>query len=188
VWATHGEPNDVNAHPHFSNNRKLSIIHNGIIENYASIKQQLIQKGHVFLSDTDTEVLIHFIEDIQLETGGTLESAVRLALKEVVGAYAIVVMSVDHPGQLIAARKGSPLVIGIGEGEFFFASDATPIIEYTKDVVYLDDYEVAVISDGKLSIQNLDSTATIPYIQKAGNGAGNHRKRRLRPFHDQRDF
>jgi glucosamine--fructose-6-phosphate aminotransferase (isomerizing) len=165
-WATHGEPNDVNAHPHFSNNRKLSIIHNGIIENYASIKQQLIQKGHVFLSDTDTEVLIHFIEDIQLETGGTLESAVRLALKEVVGAYAIVVMSVDHPGQLIAARKGSPLVIGIGEGEFFFASDATPIIEYTKDVVYLDDYEVAVISDGKLSIQNLDNTATIPYIQK----------------------
>jgi glucosamine--fructose-6-phosphate aminotransferase (isomerizing) len=165
-WATHGEPNDVNAHPHFSNNRKLSIIHNGIIENYASIKQQLIQKGHVFLSDTDTEVLIHFIEDIQLETGGTLESAVRLALKEVVGAYAIVVMSVDHPGQLIAARKGSPLVIGIGEGEFFFASDATPIIEYTKDVVYLDDYEVAVVSDGKLSIQNLDNTATIPYIQK----------------------
>jgi glutamine---fructose-6-phosphate transaminase (isomerizing) len=165
-WATHGEPNDVNAHPHYSNNRRLSIIHNGIIENYAAIKQNLIKKGHVFLSDTDTEVLIHFIEDIQNETGDTLEGAVRLALKEVVGAYAIVVMSVDHPGQLIAARKGSPLVIGIGEGEFFFASDATPIIEYTKDVVYLDDYEVAVISDGKLSIQNLDSTETIPYIQK----------------------
>jgi glucosamine--fructose-6-phosphate aminotransferase (isomerizing) len=165
-WATHGEPNDVNAHPHFSNNRRLSIIHNGIIENYAAIKKNLISKGHKFLSDTDTEVLIHFIEDIQQETGGTLESAVKLALKEVVGAYAIVVMSVDHPGQLIAARKGSPLVIGIGEDEFFFASDATPIIEYTKDVVYLDDYEVAVVADGKLSIQNLDNTETIPYIQK----------------------
>jgi len=165
-WATHGEPNDVNAHPHYSNNRRLSIIHNGIIENYASIKQNLISKGHKFLSDTDTEVLIHFIEDIQQETGGSLESAVKIALKEVVGAYAIVVMSLDHPGQLIAARKGSPLVIGIGEDEFFFASDATPIIEYTKDVVYLDDYEVAVISEGRLSIQNLDNTETIPYIQK----------------------
>ncbi|MCF2491162.1 glutamine--fructose-6-phosphate transaminase (isomerizing) [Dyadobacter sp. CY347] len=165
-WATHGEPNDVNAHPHYSNNRRLSIIHNGIIENYASIKQNLVTKGHKFLSDTDTEVLIHFIEDIQQETGGSLESAVKHALKEVVGAYAIVVMSVDHPGQLIAARKGSPLVIGIGEDEFFFASDATPIIEYTKDVVYLDDYEVAVISEGRLSIQNLDNTETIPYIQK----------------------
>lgn len=165
-WATHGEPNDVNAHPHYSNNRRLSIIHNGIIENYAAIKQNLIQKGHRFLSDTDTEVLIHFIEDIHMEANCTLEEAVRLALKEVVGAYAIVVMSVGHPGQLIAARKGSPLVIGIGEGEFFFASDATPIVEYTKDVVYLDDYEVAVVSDGKLSIQNLDSTETIPYIQK----------------------
>jgi glucosamine--fructose-6-phosphate aminotransferase (isomerizing) len=165
-WATHGEPNDINAHPHFSNNRKLAIIHNGIIENYASIKKNLIQKGHKFQSETDTEVLIHFIEDIQSETGGSLESAVKLALKEVVGAYAIVVMSVDHPGQLIAARKGSPLVIGIGEDEYFFASDATPIIEYTKDVVYLDDYEVAVVKEGKLSIQNLDNTETIPYIQK----------------------
>lgn len=165
-WATHGEPNDVNAHPHYSNNQKLAIIHNGIIENYATIKQNLIQKGHVFHSDTDTEVLIHFIEDIYKETGDSLENAVKLALKEVVGAYAIVVMSVDHPGQLIAARKGSPLVIGIGEDEFFFASDATPIIEYTKDVVYLDDYEVAAIKDGKLSIQNLDNTETVPYIQK----------------------
>lgn len=165
-WATHGEPNDVNAHPHFSNDRKLAIIHNGIIENYASIKQNLIQKGHVFQSATDTEVLIHFIEDIQKETGTSLEEAVRLALLEVVGAYAIVVMSVDFPDQLIAARKGSPLVIGVGKDEFFFASDATPIIEYTKDVVYLDDYEVAVIRDGKLSIQNLDNTQKVPYIQK----------------------
>ncbi len=166
-WATHGEPNDVNAHPHYSNNHRLAIIHNGIIENYASIKQNLIGKGHKFLSDTDTEVLIHFIEDVQKETGATLEAAVRLALKEVVGAYAIVVMSLDHPGQLIAARKGSPLVIGVGENEYFLASDATPIIEYTKDVVYLDDYEVAVINEGKLSIQHLDSTKeTTPYIQK----------------------
>ncbi|MCE7041237.1 glutamine--fructose-6-phosphate transaminase (isomerizing) [Dyadobacter sp. CY312] len=165
-WATHGEPNDVNAHPHYSNNRKLAIIHNGIIENYASIKQNLLKKGHVFHSDTDTEVLIHFIEDIQNEAGSSLEDAIKLALREVIGAYAIVVMSVDHPGQLIAARKGSPLVIGVGENEFFFASDATPIIEYTKDVVYLDDYEVALVRDGKLSIQNLDNTETIPYIQK----------------------
>ena len=165
-WATHGEPNDVNAHPHFSNDHKLAIIHNGIIENYASIKQNLLQKGHVFHSATDTEVLIHFIEDIQNETGKSLEEAVRLALLEVVGAYAIVVMSVDFPDQLIAARKGSPLVIGIGENEFFFASDATPIIEYTKDVVYLDDYEVAVIRNGELSIQNLDNTQKVPYIQK----------------------
>ena len=165
-WATHGEPNDVNAHPHYSNNRRLAIIHNGIIENYAAIKQNLIGKGHKFLSDTDTEVLVHFIEDVQKETGAALDTAVRLALKEVVGAYAIVVMSLDHPGQLIAARKGSPLVIGVGENEYFLASDATPIVEYTKDVVYLDDYEVAVINEGKLSIQNLDSTETIPYIQK----------------------
>ncbi|MBO9615506.1 MAG: glutamine--fructose-6-phosphate transaminase (isomerizing) [Dyadobacter sp.] len=165
-WATHGEPNDVNAHPHYSNNRRLAIIHNGIIENYAAIKQNLIGKGHKFLSDTDTEVLIHFIEDVQKETGATLETAVRLALKEVVGAYAIVVISLDHPGQLVAARKGSPLVIGVGENEYFLASDATPIVEYTKDVVYLDDYEVAIINEGKLSIQNLDSTETIPYIQK----------------------
>ena len=165
-WATHGEPNDKNAHPHYSNNRKLAIIHNGIIENYASIKKQLLQKGHVFHSDTDTEVLIHFIEDIQLETGHGLEESVRLALREVVGAYAIVIISADHPGQLIAARKGSPLVIGIGENEFFFASDATPIIEYTKDVVYLDDYQVAVVREGKLSIQSLDNLVTIPYIQK----------------------
>ncbi|CAG5007000.1 Glutamine--fructose-6-phosphate aminotransferase [isomerizing] [Dyadobacter sp. CECT 9275] len=165
-WATHGEPNDRNAHPHYSNSKKLAIIHNGIIENYATLKQNLLNKGHVFQSDTDTEILIHFIEDIQKETGEPLEAAVRIALKEIVGAYAIVVLSVENPTQLIAARKGSPLVIGIGENEFFFASDATPIIEYTKDVVYLDDYEVAVVRDGKLTIQNLDNLETVPYIQK----------------------
>ncbi|MPR35340.1 glutamine--fructose-6-phosphate transaminase (isomerizing) [Salmonirosea aquatica] len=165
-WATHGEPNDTNAHPHYSNDRKLAIIHNGIIENYATLKQKLQQKGHVFISDTDSEVLIHFIEDVRQETGNSLEEAVRLALQEVVGAYAIVVMSDEHPRQLIAARKGSPLVIGIGEDEFFFASDATPIIEYTKDVVYLDDYAIAVVKDNELNILNLDNVPQAPYIQK----------------------
>lgn len=165
-WATHGEPNDTNAHPHYSNDRKLAIIHNGIIENYATLKQKLQQKGHVFTSDTDSEVLIHFIEDVRKETGKSLEEAVRLSLQEVVGAYAIVIMSDEHPRQLIAARKGSPLVIGIGEDEYFFASDATPIIEYTKDVVYLDDFEIAVVKDNELTILNLDNVPQVPYIQK----------------------
>ncbi len=165
-WATHGEPNDVNAHPHYSNDQKLAIIHNGIIENYATLKQKLQQKGHTFTSQTDSEVLIHFIEDVKKETGKTLEEAVRLALQEVVGAYAIVIMSEENPRELIAARKGSPLVIGIGEGEYFFASDATPIVEYTKDVVYLDDYEIAVVKDGELNILNLDNVPQAPYIQR----------------------
>ncbi|GAA4399395.1 glutamine--fructose-6-phosphate transaminase (isomerizing) [Nibrella viscosa] len=165
-WATHGEPNDVNAHPHYAFNRKLAIIHNGIIENYATLKENLIRKGHEFRSQTDSEVLIQFIEEIQKHTCCSLEEAVRQALQEVVGAYAIVIMSEDDPTQLIAARKGSPLVIGIGEGEFFMASDATPIIEYTKDVVYLNDYEVAVIKNGELKVTTLDNTQTTPYIQK----------------------
>ncbi len=165
-WATHGEPNDVNAHPHFSSDRKMALIHNGIIENYAAIKQRLEKKGHVFLSETDSEVLIHFIEDIRNETGQPLEEAVRIALREVVGAYAIVILSQDAPDQLIAARKGSPLVIGIGEGEYFLASDATPIVEYTKNVVYLDDYEIAVVNSAGLKIVNLDNTEKLPYVQK----------------------
>jgi glutamine---fructose-6-phosphate transaminase (isomerizing) len=165
-WATHGEPNDVNAHPHFSQHKKLAIIHNGIIENYATIKQNLVKKGHQFLSATDTEVLIHFIEDIQQETGALLEEAVRLALQEVVGAFAIVVISEDDPTQLVAARKSSPLVIGIGENEYFFASDATPIIEYTKDVVYLDDNQIAVVKDNILKIVNLENEKQPAYIQK----------------------
>lgn len=164
-WATHGEPNDVNAHPHFSSDKKMALIHNGIIENYAAIKQRLEKKGHVFLSDTDSEVLIHFIEDIRNETGQPLEEAVRIALREVVGAYAIVILSQDAPDQLIAARKGSPLVIGIGEGEYFLASDATPIVEYTKNVVYLDDYEIAVVNPQGLKIVNLDKTEKLPYVQ-----------------------
>ncbi len=165
-WATHGEPNDVNAHPHFSQGRKLAIIHNGIIENYATIKQNLIKKGHEFQSATDTEVLIHFIEDIQQETGTALEEAVRLALQEVVGAFAIVVISADDPTQLVAARKSSPLVIGIGEKEYFFASDATPIIEYTKDVIYLDDNQIAVVKNNELKIVNLENEKQAAYIQK----------------------
>ncbi len=164
-WATHGEPNDVNAHPHYSFRRKLAIIHNGIIENYATIKQALKRKGHTFTSDTDTEVLGQFIEDIWLNDGGSLEEAVRLALKEVVGAYAIVVMNAEDPTQLVAARKGSPLVIGVGDHEFFFASDATPIIEYTKEMIYLNDYEVAVVRNGELSVKTLDNTTSTPYVQ-----------------------
>lgn len=165
-WATHGEPNDVNAHPHYSSSRKLAIIHNGIIENYSSLKQELVNKGHIFLSETDTEVLIHFIEDIWENNSCTLEEAVRLALTKVVGAYAIVIMSNDNPDQLIAARKGSPLVIGVGKDEFFMASDATPIIEYTKDVVYLNDLEIAVIDEGQLRIKTIEDAPMTPYIQK----------------------
>lgn len=169
-WATHGEPNDVNAHPHYSANKKLAIIHNGIIENYAALKQELVNRGHVFLSETDSEVLIHFIEEIQENSQCSLEEAVRLALHQVVGAYAIVIIAKDATNQLIAARKGSPLVIGIGktEGnrkEFFIASDATPIIEYTNEVVYLNDHEIAVIRNNELSIKNIDDVPTTPYIQ-----------------------
>lgn len=165
-WATHGEPNDTNAHPHYSNHKKLAIIHNGIIENYDSLKQALLKKGHEFRSQTDSEVLVHFIEDIQQETDCSLEEAVRLALQEVVGAYAIVLMSQDDPTQLIAARKSSPLVIGVGENEFFFASDATPIIEYTKDVIYPEDHQIALVRNGELKIVNLDNERQVPYIQK----------------------
>jgi len=164
-WATHGEPNDRNAHPHYSANEKLAIIHNGIIENYSSLKQELINKGHVFLSDTDTEVLIHFIEDIKFNNSCSLEEAVRLALTKVVGAYAIVIMSADDPTVLIAARKGSPLVIGMGKDEYFMASDATPIIEYTNEVVYLNDQEIAVVKDGKLTVKTTTNLPLTPYIQ-----------------------
>jgi glucosamine--fructose-6-phosphate aminotransferase (isomerizing) len=164
-WATHGEPNDINAHPHYSTSRKLAIIHNGIIENYASIKQSLINKGYTFESATDTEVLIKFIEDIQARMQCNIEEAVRIALHEIVGAYAIVIIDEENPTQLIAARKGSPLVIGVGEDEFFFASDVTPIIEYTKEVVYLDDYEIAIVKDNELIIKNLANEDINPYVQ-----------------------
>jgi glucosamine--fructose-6-phosphate aminotransferase (isomerizing) len=165
-WATHGAPSDRNSHPHSSGDRKLTIIHNGIIENYAVIKEALTALGHVFKSDTDTEVLVHLIENIQTETGLDLREAVRVALNKVVGAYAIVIMSSDEPDQLIAARKGSPLVIGVGKGEYFVASDATPIVEYTKNVIYLNDNEIAYIRRENLLVKNIDNTIQTPYIQE----------------------
>ncbi|ALW84373.1 glutamine--fructose-6-phosphate aminotransferase [Hymenobacter sedentarius] len=165
-WATHGEPNDENAHPHYSTSQRIAIIHNGIIENYAALKTHLQKQGHTFHSDTDTEVFVNLIEEIQKQNACSLEEAVRLALHEVVGAYAIVVLSKDAPNQLIAARKGSPMVIGIGEGEFFIASDATPIIEYTNEVVYVNDYEIVVIRDGQLEIRSKEDVSQTPYIQK----------------------
>ena len=165
-WATHGEPSDRNAHPHRSSNGKLAMIHNGIIENYASLKQELIKKGYQFYSDTDTEVLLYFIEDIQKNNSNTLEEALRIALKRVVGAYVIVLIDQDNPDTLIAARKGSPLVIGIGKGEHFLASDASPIIEYTKEVVYVNDYEIAIIKPDELILKNLGNERQTPFIQK----------------------
>ncbi|WP_226389925.1 glutamine--fructose-6-phosphate transaminase (isomerizing) [Penaeicola halotolerans] len=165
-WATHGEPNDRNAHPHYSQSENLALIHNGIIENYASIKQDLLNKGYTFNSDTDSEVFIQFIEDIKKNANCTLEEAVRLALHKVVGAYAIVIMSKEDPNLLIAARKGSPLVIGVGENEHFLASDATPIIEYTNQVVYLDDFQIAIIRDNKLQLKNIENVENTPYIHK----------------------
>ena len=165
-WATHGEPSDRNAHPHLSASGKLAMIHNGIIENYAQLKQELQKKGYVFHSDTDTEVLLNFIDDIREHNDCSVEEAVRIALKRVVGAYVIVILDRDHPDTLIAARKGSPLVIGIGKGEHFLASDASPIIEYTKEVVYINDYELAIIRPDELILKNLGNETITPYIQK----------------------
>lgn len=165
-WATHGAPSDRNSHPHTSGDERLAIIHNGIIENYATLKDELISEGHEFRSDTDTEVLIHLIEHIQKKTGLDLRESVRVALNEVVGAYAIVVMSKDEPDQLIAARKGSPMVIGVGKDEYFIASDASPIVEYTKNVIYLNDNEIAYLKRDELLIKSLDNVIKTPYIQE----------------------
>ncbi|WP_299286442.1 glutamine--fructose-6-phosphate transaminase (isomerizing) [uncultured Mucilaginibacter sp.] len=165
-WATHGAPSDRNSHPHSSGNRELTIIHNGIIENYATIKEALIEKGHEFKSDTDTEVLIHLIENIQDETQLDLQEVVRIALTQVNGAYAIVLMSNDEPDRLIAARKGSPMVIGVGKNEYFIASDATPIVEYTRNVIYLNDSEIADISRNSLVIKSLDNVVQQPYVHE----------------------
>lgn len=154
-WATHGEPNTVNAHPHYSESERLAIIHNGIIENYAVLKAGLQAEGYTFKSDTDTEVLVQLIEYTQLNRQADLKTAVQLALQQVVGAYAIAVLDKEHPDTLIAARKGSPLVVGIGEDEYFLASDATPIVEYTDKVIYLGDEEVVVLTvNPQLSILN----------------------------------
>jgi len=165
-WATHGEPSDRNAHPHTSASGRLAMIHNGIIENYAQLKQDLINKGYHFHSDTDTEVLLNFIEDILKNNNSTLEEAVRIALKRVVGAYVIVLIDNENPDTLIAARKGSPLVIGIGKNEHFLASDASPIIEYTKEVVYVNDYEIAIIKPDELILKNLGNERQTPFITK----------------------
>ena len=168
-WATHGPPNDVNAHPHESGHKKFALVHNGIIENYATLKKELIQRGHKFHSDTDTEVLMHLIEDIHSNSKNklTLFEAVRIALSEVIGAYAIVVINKDNPSELIAARKSSPLVIGIGDGEFFLASDATPMVEFTKNVVYLEDGEIAQLSlDAGLKIKTIENQEKTPYVQE----------------------
>lgn len=165
-WATHGEPNDVNAHPHFGQNKTLSLVHNGIIENYASIKAQLQMRGHVFESQTDTEVLIHLIEEIYLNEKVAFDEAVRLALNQVHGAYAIVVISKLDSEMIVAARKGSPLVVGIGVNEFFMASDASPIIEYTKSVVYLNDSEMAIIQNRTLSIKTISNENKTAFVQE----------------------
>lgn len=165
-WATHGEPSDRNAHPHQSANGKLAMIHNGIIENYAQLKSELQKKGYEFKSDTDTEVLLNFVEDIQTNNNCSLEEAVRIALKRVTGAYVIILLDEDNPDTLIAARKGSPLVIGVGKGEHFLASDASPIIEYTKEVVYVNDYELAIIRPDELILKNLGNEKITPFVQK----------------------
>jgi len=166
-WATHGEPNDVNAHPHYSQSGDIVLLHNGIIENYASIKENLQKRGHTFKSQTDTEVLVHLIEEIKEKDNLKLGHAVIAALKQVVGAYAIVVLDKNNPNELIVAKKGSPLVIGVGDGEFFVASDASPIIEYTKNVVYLDDEQVGIIKrNEELKIRNLKDKDVTPYVQE----------------------
>jgi glucosamine--fructose-6-phosphate aminotransferase (isomerizing) len=165
-WATHGEPSDRNAHPHTSANGKLAMIHNGIIENYAQIKNELLKNGYTFTSDTDTEVLLNFIESIQTNNNCSLEEALRIALKRVTGAYCILLIEAASPDTIIAARKGSPLVIGIGKGEHFLASDASPIIEYTKEVVYVNDYELAIVRPDELILKNLGNETITPYVTK----------------------
>ncbi len=165
-WATHGEPSDRNSHPHSSSTGRLSMIHNGIIENYAQLKKELLSKNYTFTSDTDTEVLLNFIEDILLNNECTLEEAVRIALKRITGAYCILLLDEQDPETIIAARKGSPLVIGIGKGEHFLASDASPIIEYTKEVVYVNDYELAIVRPDELILKNLGNEKVTPFITK----------------------
>lgn len=166
-WATHGEPNNKNAHPHFSQSHELSIIHNGIIENYSVLKEELINRGYTFKSATDTEVLIHLIEDVKKNEKVNLVEAVRIALNQVIGAYAIVIISENEPDMLIAAKKGSPMVIGIGDDEFLIASDATPIIDHTRDVIYLEDEEMAIMRRGEeIQLKTIGDKSLTPYIQK----------------------
>ena len=172
-WATHGEPNTVNAHPHYSESERLAIIHNGIIENYAVLKAGLMEQGYTFKSDTDTEVLVQLVEYTQVNRHVDLKTAVQLALQQVIGAYAIAILDKDHPDTLIAARKGSPLVVGIGDEEYFLASDATPIVEYTDKVIYIEDEEVVMIStkgqgikDKGIDITTINNVAKTPEIKR----------------------
>ncbi|MFY8128382.1 MAG: glutamine--fructose-6-phosphate transaminase (isomerizing) [Chitinophagaceae bacterium] len=165
-WATHGEPSDRNAHPHLSNDGTIAMLHNGIIENYATLKTELLSKGYTFKSDTDTEVLLNFIQDIRNNNSCSLEEAMRIALKRIVGAYCILLIETASPDTIYAARKGSPLVIGIGKGEHFLASDASPIIEFTKEVVYVNDYEIAIVKADELVLKNLGNEKQTPFIQK----------------------
>ena len=166
-WATHGPPNDVNSHPHYSNSKRIAIIHNGIIENYAAIKEGLLKRGYTFESETDTEVLVNLIEDVLVHTKVSLAESVRIALNQVVGAYAIAVIEEGNNDQIVVAKKGSPLVIGVGDGEYYIASDATPFIEYTTQAVYLEEEEVALISLEKdLEIRTIANKLIRPYIQE----------------------
>ncbi len=165
-WATHGVPSDRNAHPHYSNSGNIAMIHNGIIENYAQLKSELEQKGYTFKSDTDSEVLLNFIEDIKINNDCSLEEAVRVALKRVVGAYVILLIDKDLPDTIIAARKGSPLVIGIGNNAHYLGSDASPMLAYTKEVVYINDYELAIVRPDELILKNLGNERVTPFVQK----------------------
>ena len=167
-WATHGVPNDVNSHPHYSNSGDLVIIHNGIIENYDSLRKELIKRGYTFKSDTDTEVLVNLIEDVMKNEGAMLGKAVQIALNQVVGAYAIAVFDKNKPNEIVVAKLGSPLAIGVGEDEFFIASDASPFIEYTKNAIYLEDEEMAIIRRGKdIKVRKIKDDALVdPYLQE----------------------
>lgn len=189
-WATHGIPNDINAHPHTSMNGKFVVVHNGIIENFAHLKNELINRGYSFKSETDTEVLASLIENIYQSNNLSAETAVRLALTKVVGAYGLVVLCTDEPNKIIAARKGSPLVIGIGQGEYFIASDATPIVEYTDKMVYLNDSEIAVMTTDNLKVTNLDDEEKDPKITTVDINIdnidkGNYEHYMLKEIHEQ---
>ena len=163
-WATHGEPNDINAHPHLDHSGKISIIHNGIIENYASLKKVLINKGYEFKSETDTEVLVQLISDIYFSDGLSFEQAVQVALTQVVGAYGIVTFCSEEPDKLVAARHGSPLVLGIGEDDYFIASDASPIVDYTRNVIYLDENEIVTINNGSHEIRSIKDDKVVQKV------------------------
>ncbi|MGV3764323.1 glutamine--fructose-6-phosphate transaminase (isomerizing) [Parapedobacter sp.] len=189
-WATHGEPSDRNAHPHLSKSGKMAMIHNGIIENYAQLKDELLKKGYSFSSDTDSEVLLNFIEDIKLNNACSLEEAVRIALKRVSGAYVILLIETEQPETIIAARKGSPLVIGVGKDEHFLGSDASPMLAYTKEVVYINDYELAIVRPDELILKNLGNERITPFVQEldlelAAIEKGNFEHFMLKEIHEQ---